>query len=102
MKRVNLIISTIFILCLLLNTNIQAQVNSVMPSNVEDGRCYAQTASSAQFAIQKEETLIREGYTRVINHEAIYDTITIGVMAHAETKAILSGVYDFEVMNYSL
>lgn len=89
-------------MCLLLNTNIQAQVNSVMPSNVEDGRCYAQTASSAQFAIQKEEILIREGYTRVINHEAIYDTITIGVMAHAETKAILSGVYDFEVMNYSL
>ncbi len=101
MKRLNSIISTVFILCLLLNTNIKAQVNNV-PSNVEDGRCYTQTASPAQFSIQKEEMLIREGYTRVINHEAIYDTIVLGVMAHAETKVILSGVYDFEVMNYSL
>lgn len=102
MKRVNLIVSTTLMLCLLLNSNTQAQVNSMMPSDVEDGRCYAQTASPAQFAIQKEEILIRQGYTRVINHEAIYDTITLGVMAHAETKAILSGVYNFEVIDYSL
>ena len=99
MKKVRLTITITLLLCLLFNINIQAQVDRV-PSNVEDGSCYAQTASSAQFAIQKEDILIREGYTRVINHEAVYDTITLGVMAHAETKAILSGVYDFEVMNY--
>ena len=101
MKKVRLTITITLLLCLLFNINIQAQVDRV-PSNVEDGSCYAQTASSAQFAIQKEDILIREGYTRVINHEAVYDTITLGVMAHAETKVILSGVYDFEVMNYSL
>ena len=102
MKRVNLIVSTTLLLCLLLNTNTKAQTSNVMPSNVEDGRCYAQTASSTQFTIQKEDILIRQGYTRVINHEAVYDTIVLGVMAHAETKVILSGVYDFEVLNYSL
>lgn len=90
------------IVCLLVNSNTQAQNTVTLPSNVEDGRCYAQTVAPTQYTLQEKKVLIRQGYTRVINHEAQYDTITMGVMAHAETKAILTEIYDFEIVGEPL
>jgi hypothetical protein len=101
MKIVKLITSTTLILCLLLNTNTQAQTNNSMPSNVEDDRCYTEAASPTQFIIKKENILIRQGFNQVINHEAVYDTVTYGVLAHAETKAILAGL-NFEVIGNAI
>lgn len=90
------------IVCLLVNSSTQAQNTAALPSNAEDGRCYAQTVAPTQYTLQEKQVLVRQGYTRVINHEAQYDTVTMGVMAHAETKAILTDIYDFEIVGQPL
>lgn len=92
-----------YIFSIFFSTQTFAQTYSdVSPTNAEDDRCYAQAIAPNQFVMKETQTLIREGYTRVINHEAVYDTITMGVLAHAETKEILIGIYNFEVVSGTL
>lgn len=38
-------------------------------------------------------------YVRPTDASADYDTVAVGVLAHAETKQLLSGLYDFEIIN---
>lgn len=38
-------------------------------------------------------------YVQPTHTGADYDTVAVGVLAHAETKQILSGLYDFEIIN---
>ncbi len=97
MKVLQHITNTLALLALISTT---AFSQSELPSNnLEDGNCYAQAAKSTQYQLVEKKVLIHSAYTKVISHEAVYDTVTVGVMAHAETKEILVDLYDFEVID---
>lgn len=92
-------ISSAFVGLLLLSNTAHTQSTATLPANVKDGSCYVEVIKPAQFKLITKDVLVRQAYTKVFAQEAIYDTVTVGVMAHAETKEILTEVYDFEVVN---
>ncbi len=71
-------------------------------SLTKDGLTYARAYSPNQFAIQFVQKKEQPRYVDFIKLEAEYDTVTMGLMAHAETKELLVGVYEFEVVEQPL
>ena len=89
-------------LATLINFTAYSQTNSLPTSSAEDGRCYAEVAKAAQYRLVPKKILVKEAQQKITYLPAEYDTVTIGVMAHAETKEILVNLYDFEVVEETI
>lgn len=98
MKALKHITSTLLLLLSFVSTTVFSQ-SELPDNNLEDGRCYAQVAKSEQYKLVEKKVLVKSAYKKVIHQAAIYDTVTVGVMAHAETKKILVDLYDFEIVD---
>lgn len=71
-------------------------------SLTKDGLTYARAYTPNQFEIQFVQKKEKPNYVDFIKFEAKYDTVTMGLMAHAETKELLIGIYDFEIVEQPL
>jgi hypothetical protein len=100
MKALKHITNTLLLLSFI-STTVFSQ--SHLPvGNLEDGKCYAQVAKSEEYKLVEKKVLVQSAYKKVITQAAEYDTVTVGVMAHAETKEILVDLYDFEIVDERL
>lgn len=71
-------------------------------SLLKNGLTYASAYSPNQFKVEFLQIKQQPSYVNFVNQKAEYDTITIGLMAHAKTKEILTNIYEFEVIETPL
>ena len=79
---------------LLCNVNVFCQTDALL----KNGHTYARAYLPNQFKVEFKLVKSYPSCVDFVKQEAQYDTVTLGLMAHAETKEILVGVYDFEVV----
>lgn len=70
--------------------------------NPKDGYTYAQAFVPNQFKAEPTLLKITPSIVEFVKQEAIYDTITMGLMAHSKKKELLVNIYDFEIIGEKL
>ena len=68
----------------------------------KDGFTYARAFSPGQFIVQATQSKLTPSVVRFVKTEAIYDTITMGLMAHSGNNELLTDVYDFSFIGEKL
>ena len=68
----------------------------------KDGFTYARAFSPGQFIVQATQSKLTPSVVRFVKTEAMYDTITMGLMAHSGNNELLTDVYDFRFIGEKL